>query len=294
MLLLGVAADDGDVTDFAPQGDMQSFDICKVRAHPNLEVWSDAVRRAASSSDHYRVSTLVRNGSLEVHVHPWVRVVNEMPSQVAVRSLDEKSKNPSAECDNDLVLGDGGSVDLWPSGQSHEVLFQMKPSDSDCWSMPLRVSASTIGYRGFIQHKASNTVPDITQVTVSKDELSGFLRLTLSDCQQPPYVIRNQSSHTCDVAPKGASGWHIPLEPNSGQFPFFSHLWGGETKVAFSSSTTKKGKVSTNIDLSVAQVKEFGHLCIEIGGEDSHKVTIRDRKKTSKDSEIHDACEPST
>ena len=69
------------------------------------------------------------------------------------------------------------------------MLFQMKRSGEDPsgaafeWSQPLALSERMTTYRGFFRQRRAGEA-DTVEVSVSRDEKSGFLRLRLSNCKQ--------------------------------------------------------------------------------------------------------------
>ncbi|CAK9058014.1 Hypothetical protein SCF082_LOCUS31013 [Durusdinium trenchii] len=173
-------------------------------------------------------------------------------------------------------------VDLWPSSKN-EMLFQMKRSGVDAkgnsfeWSQPLTLSESMTTYRGFFRQRCGGEA-DTVEVSVARDELSGFLRLTLSACKQDPFLIENKSSEKCRFAPKNATGWVMHLQKGDGECPFFSHLWGGDTWMTLTLSARGESHESFDFDLAVPHTHHFRDLIIEVGKvKDKPKlVVVRD------------------
>eukprot|EP00913_Durusdinium_trenchii_P019501 g18332.t1 len=159
------------------------------------------------------------------------------------------------------------------------MLFQMKRSGVDAkgnsfeWSQPLTLSESMTTYRGFFRQRCGGEA-DTVEVSVARDELSGFLRLTLSACKQErglwddPFLIENKSSEKCRFAPKNATG----------ECPFFSHLWGGDTWMTLTLSARGESHESFDFDLAVPHTHHFRDLIIEVGKvKDKPKlVVVRD------------------
>ncbi|CAJ1367447.1 unnamed protein product [Effrenium voratum] len=272
-LLLG-AADLHEDRDDVARTPKHRYHIAQVREHKHLEFSDRAVRRRMTlrtakpeePPDLYKVRTVVHQGSLEVHIHPWVRVRNETKWQVLVRD--------SADQERCKIVDPDDSVDLWPHSHKNEMLFQMKRvggSQHDVlgtegtfdWSQPLTLSESMTGYRGFFRQRCGGEANTV-EVSVSRDETSGFLRLTLSTCKQEPFLIENRSSHKCKFAPKNATGWVMHLTKGDGECPFFSHLWGGDTCMTVSIGRGE-AQDSYDFDLAVPGTHNFKDLTIEVG-----------------------------
>jgi len=299
-LLLGAASDDVEAEEDLLRLELKRYDIAQVREHDHLEFPQDRGLRSTSRMsqavskrltrmtrksswfpsllpDIYKVRTTVHQGSLEIHIFPWVRVSNETTWQVTVRA-DSSDMGKRVNSDD--------WVDLWPRGSNRsEMLFQMKrcgeyaEGSSFEWSQPLTLSESMTTYRGFFRQRCGGEA-DTVEVSVSRDEVSGFLRLTLSNCKQEPFLIENKSSEKCRLAPKNATGWVMNLENGDGECPFFSHLWGGDTWMTLSIGRGEMTE-SFDFDLSIPATHNFRDLIIEVG-----KVKHHPRRIVVKDSTV--------
>ncbi|CAK9090862.1 unnamed protein product [Durusdinium trenchii] len=302
-LLLGAVVDEVVSEEELYRVPTHRYDIAQVREHQHLEFpqsqshsftfransrMSGAVSKRVSRvtrrmtsmitmqhkpPDLYKVRTSVHQGSLEVHIFPWVRVSNETKWPVTVRA-DSSDAGQTIDLEEE--------VDLWPSSKN-EMLFQMKRSGVDAkgnsfeWSQPLTLSESMTTYRGFFRQRCGGEA-DTVEVSVARDELSGFLRLTLSACKQDPFLIENKSSEKCRFAPKNATGWVMHLQKGDGECPFFSHLWGGDTWMTLTLSARGESHESFDFDLAVPHTHHFRDLIIEVGKvKDKPKlVVVRD------------------
>lgn len=165
------------------------------------------------------------------------------------------------------------------------MLFQMKRSgeyDSGAafeWSQPLTLSESMTTYRGFFRQRCGGEAETV-EVAVARDEVSGFLRLTLAHCRQEPFLIENKSSEKCRFAPKNATGWVMNLQKGDGECPFFSHLWGGDTWMTMTIGARGESD-SFDFDLSIPATHNFRDLIIEVG-----KAKHQPRKVLVKDATI--------
>ncbi|CAE7262166.1 unnamed protein product [Symbiodinium sp. CCMP2592] len=281
-LYLGATANEEDEEHFASKAALERYDIAQVREHHNLVCGGRRRARKSGTKDRYKVRTTVHHGSLEVHVHPWLRVSNDTEWKITVRV---RCKALSEDC---KAVEAGECVDLWPpvpSGMMHDIYFQMRreaPADGKvfAWSQPLTLTESMNGYRGFFRQRSEGTT-DTVEVAAARDEVSGFLRLRLSSCNQEPYLIDNQSTHKCTLAPQSATGWTMHLKPEDGPYPFLSHLWGNDTVVLLTTVTGKgrhEQQETFEIDLAKAWTHTCGPLRVEVGQakQNSKLVVIRE------------------
>ncbi|CAE8723246.1 unnamed protein product, partial [Polarella glacialis] len=286
--------------------EFQRFEIGRVQTHAHMPVGKGRKDRRRGPRDTdgssretetetYRVSTLVRQGSLEVHVCPWARLTNATTAAVAVYARGVRGEKAraapghlqGAAASSQLAareLEQGGSIELQPpapiSADPCEWLLQLRQGHLGHWSQPLRLGLASIGQPIFFpaasnpgeERPAWGGGQDTTEVSVARDELSDFLSIKMSVCQEQPFLLQNMSSRPCAISPHGASGWAYTLKPNSNAIPFFSHLWEGNTTVvlAYVDATSSEGGVTggrftTSFDLGNAQVLRSGSISVHVG-----------------------------
>lgn len=205
----------------------QKFVIEQVQRHPTLLKVRRDFEHAPQNTfwEEFTVSTKVINGCREVHIRPWCRVINRKDGKVVFVQAGELIKGQPVSLENFIGLQPGQDVCLRPVrtnavSREREHLALHISSHRNIQGSTVVLKGKLAGQKGYVRHRkcakgeasvnqptlrrgqlstTENNEYEVTEVVVHLDQLSDFLVVELMDCTDAPYVVENQSRHSCTI-----------------------------------------------------------------------------------------------